>query len=670
MAKMKTSVLFIGALILVLITVVSTYLVLLATKVIPADPIKLEITIVDKQKTYDGSPLQADEYNITSGKLLNGHSLSLEYIGSITDAGNIKSNAVCHVYDTDHTDHTNEYVFKINQGNLTVTKKNLSLKIDENDVNYGTDSNFDSEITYSIVNGGLCSGHKIIPTYEYREIENNTKLSTTMTAEIFDANGVNVTKNYTLDYSGRDLNITKTKLVYRTLSKTKTYDGEAFGDDDFSSQLAYGTLPFGYTEEITYDYAGRGNVGSTTLGITSVTIYDEHGDDVTNRFDIDKQNTGILTITPLEINITVNNETVEYDGIGHSNEEFEIKTDVNITAKDRSFNYNNKEFIVEAKGEKHINAGSYINVLDFTISDSNGEDVSSNFRIEQTQSILTISKRPLVIYADSDTSVYDGTTHSLNNKQVPDKDPQGLLSGHSIKVEYSDASQITDVGEVENEIFSYEIRDEKNNNMNNNYDVRTVSGKIVVTKKTINITGYVKNKTTNIYSDYYRTNGYKNIINQVEFRADQNTNYTITVTELNYSELKHAGTYNILPTKYVLEEGNNELDDDELANYEINISPVVYEIKRLPVIITVKSTEAPLNTNLEDIDLDAIAITLDDNYYGEFDSDFDIVLGTEFVDETKTGTYNITVSLEKIKDASADDYIITIIPGTVTIVNP
>ena len=677
MAKMKTSVFFIGALILILVTIVSTYLVLLLTNVIPKDPIRIEITIVDKEKTYDGTPLQADEYTINSGKLLNGHTLDLEYIGSITNSGTIKSNAVCHVYDADHTDHTSEYVFTIHQGNLTVLKKQITLGIKRSNIDYTNDSDFNNKCEYEITAGGLCSGHIVKPTYkiENEDFEAN-EIEASLTAEIFDINGVNVTSNYSIEYNRGVVGVNKTRLVFKTLSKTKVYDGEAFDDDDFGYELEYGALPNGYKTEIEYDYAAKGNVGSTNLGISTVRILNELGDDVTNRFDITTVPDGILTINPVELDIAVvnPNKTYEYDGEAHSYNEFEVKTTGSIKAdkNDNSkFTYNGYDFtVVSTNSTEAINAGSYVNILDFIITDKYNEDVTDNFRINLDSAIITITKRNAILYGKNVTVAYDGHTHKLTESDGVEKE-YGLINTTDIKhtpvVEYSKASQIQDAGSVQTEIFKWTIYDDNDNDVTANYNITTVNGLYTVTKEKVNIVCKAVGAAADadpieVINSFYGENifDFDYLNSLIEFKSDDNS-YSLTVSKYNYSTIKHAGKYNLIPVEYVVKANEKTIDT---KNYDISISGIEINIKRTSVFITVESKQVDKDSNER---LRYEVIMQDD--IGDFEDDFSISVSDYSTDEV--GTFNVGVIFEKYDDESSiEDYNVYITPGILTVVEP
>ena len=76
MSKFRTSILIFGILIVVVAASLLTVLALYLTGTLKTDPIEIVLTVTDEEKTYDGTPLTAKEYALTSGELLEGHRLT------------------------------------------------------------------------------------------------------------------------------------------------------------------------------------------------------------------------------------------------------------------------------------------------------------------------------------------------------------------------------------------------------------------------------------------------------------------------------------------------------------------------------------------------------------------------------------------------------------------
>lgn len=81
---------------------------------------KLEVTVEDEEKVYDGTPLLPQTENITKGSLLEGHVLDTVLNGEITDAGTEEAGATCTVTDALGEDVTSLYEISVIKGELKV----------------------------------------------------------------------------------------------------------------------------------------------------------------------------------------------------------------------------------------------------------------------------------------------------------------------------------------------------------------------------------------------------------------------------------------------------------------------------------------------------------------------------------------------------------------------
>ncbi len=82
----------------------------------------IEITSGSAIKPYDGTPLKSDDFRISGGGLVGGHSASVKTSGSITDVGSVE-NAVEEIVivDADGNNVTHCYKITVRYGRLTVT---------------------------------------------------------------------------------------------------------------------------------------------------------------------------------------------------------------------------------------------------------------------------------------------------------------------------------------------------------------------------------------------------------------------------------------------------------------------------------------------------------------------------------------------------------------------
>ena len=411
MEKTKLSLLILGSIILFMLGVLITYFLLLATGQVNGEANKLDITILDNEKEYDGTQLNAEEYEQEG--LLDGHSIQIEYLGGITDVGVGQSDCNVKVFDGSGREVTNDYSIKINKGNLEVTKRPITLSIKKAGTNYDpnalVETNYDNDITdeidYEIVsNIKLCKGHRLVPDFEVGDIQNVEALdgeesygesNVNMVAAIYDINGFDVTSNYAISYKDNmKIKINKPTLTLTTLSFTKEYDGEPFDEDDITYNMK-GELPKNYSIDVKYvnninDIVNVDDSGLLVIDTRNTKITDEKGNDVTSNYKILAQNVGSLSITPVKLHLHVDDYTAEYDGEMHYYDKFEILDDEKITSINAGsgttgFMLNGYQYNIDIDDKKYTvmtDVGSKTNNLSYKITLDNStssENLASNF---------------------------------------------------------------------------------------------------------------------------------------------------------------------------------------------------------------------------------------------------------------------------------------------------
>ena len=117
------------------------------------------------------------------------------------------------------------------------------------------------------------------------------------------------------------------------------------------------------------------------------------------------------------------------------------------------------------------------------IKNAAGEDVTENYSITYENGILSVTlNQALVITADSDTKVYDGTPLTKNSYQEA-----GLAEGDSVESVTVTGSQ-TVVGTSDNVPSAAVIKNAAGEDVTASYEITYVNGTLEVTKKAVTIT--------------------------------------------------------------------------------------------------------------------------------------------------------------------------------------
>ena len=151
----------------------------------------------------------------------------------------------------------------------------------------------------------------------------------------------------------------------------------------------------------------------------------------------------------------------------------------------------------------------------------------------------TFNKEPLSLRlrAASASKKYDGATLSSNSYEIV----QGKLANNHHISNIVISGQITDVGEVANEITSVTIRDNNNIDVTNKYNITCVSGTLTVTKRNITMLSYDDAKP---YDGTSLTNDEIDIVGD-GFADGEGATYDVTGTQTLVGSSGNTFTYTL-----------------------------------------------------------------------------------------------------------------------------
>lgn len=253
----------------------------------------------------------------------------------------------------------------------------------------------------------------------------------TGTAVVTDADGKDVTNQFTVKTKDGTLKIKPIEITLTSASDQKQYDGTPLTNSNVTVTKGAFVDGEGYTANVT---------GSQTLIGSSENTFTytlKEGTKAQN-YDITTEKGTLKVIDrteKYEITVIAKSGEATYDGKEHSVSGFE-KTEFTINGN----TYTVSGLSASVKG---IDAKEYPNAVTGTavVKDANGNDVTDQFTVKTQDGSLTITKRPLTIIGESsDPSeiTYDGKTHEYIKWSLsPATDNSGLVPGHQIKgIEY------------------------------------------------------------------------------------------------------------------------------------------------------------------------------------------------------------------------------------------
>ena len=462
MVKRK-SILIMGVVLLGIVSALGATLALLGTGVVGGSAQPLVFASASVEVEYTGNAVTSDKFEITSGKLKDGHTAYADMSGTQTEAGTSDNAFTITVLDERGNDVTDEYEFDCVYGKLTVLPRKLELKSGDGSKVYdGTELKIESA---TVADGTLAAGNELVYTYvggitKWGEAEN------VFSARVIDSKKRDVTANYAITYGYGKLTVTKRKISVTTQSAEKQYDGTPLTAD--GCDVSEGSLADGH--EIELNTTGTITAVGVAANTFEINIRDAKGETVTENYEITPVR-GTLTVTKRKISIATESAEKQYDGTpltadgcivtgGSLADGHEIELDTTGTITD---------------------VGTAANTFGLNISDADGNPAAENYEITSVLGTLTVTKRKISIATESAEKQYDGTPLTAGGGSVTDG---SLADGHNIVLTVT--GTITDIGSTGN-TFDAAVINADGRDVTRNYEITSVRGTLTVTKRILTI---------------------------------------------------------------------------------------------------------------------------------------------------------------------------------------
>ena len=404
----------IGSLAVGIAAVLIVYFVMIATGVIQTTTDRVVITTADAEKIYDGEALVCEEFTVSEGALPDGYTVKATFTGTRTDAGRSENFASAVIYDSEGADVTSKYEIEYKYGTLEV----LPIELDY--FTHNAAKEYDGMALVSNLvekrSGELLDGHSIdISAYGAR-----TEIGTVQTScewKVTDAEGIDVSHNYKVNYTPGTLTVRPIKLSYFSNDVQKLYDGAPLAATHY--EHLGGELLAGHRAEITVG-GERTDVG-TTESVLFVKIVNSSGQDVSEYYQIDYK-PGDITVLGRPIVIQTASDEKIYDGEVIVNDGWEHIAGELLDGHTLEVAVTGKRTMV----------GAANNVASVRVKDSSGLDVTRNYSVEFEYGILRVRGVPINIYSYDAEKEYDGTP--LTEPRTPEMTGE-LLPGHYLTAE-------------------------------------------------------------------------------------------------------------------------------------------------------------------------------------------------------------------------------------------
>ena len=436
-------------------------------------PVTLQAPIASK--TYDGTPLKAEDYghSFVEGLDFADDFASISVEGSQTLVGSSASSVT---YELKQGKIPNNYNIQCIPGTLTITPvmDEVLVKIKGNTANVtydGTPHEVEGYVASSISNPLYTASYFTYNGDAKAEGTDAATYTMNLAETRFENTNTNF-KNVRFEVvEDGQLVINPRPVVLTSADLTKVYDGTALTNGDTPVKEEFGTeKAFPENEGLKYTFTGsQTNVGKSENTFTYKAKEGTNPDNyaITTEF-------GTLEVTPVTDKVTVTikggKSSVTYNGEEHTVSGYKVADISNPLYKEANFTFSGT---AEAKGK---NADLYkmgLKAADFANTSNNFTNVE--FVVADGQ--LEITKRPVKLTSADLTKVYDGTP--LTNGDTPVKEEFGTEKAfpEGEGVTYTFTGSQTNAGSSKN-TFTYAWNEGTNKD---NYTIYQVEGDLVVT---------------------------------------------------------------------------------------------------------------------------------------------------------------------------------------------
>ncbi|MCR5625675.1 MAG: hypothetical protein K6G11_10665, partial [Lachnospiraceae bacterium] len=608
-------------------------IVLKEGELVVGDGVPLTITAGSAEKTYDGTALTCSDYEITAGALAAGDTIksvtfnkdvnedtSMQY-STITYAGHtenvIESVVIVNKAGEDVTDN---YTPVYMPGLLTITPKVITITAGSDSKTFdGTaltcttfnaaDSEGNGETETLEGYGSMATSNKGVASKAIADADklmvvltgsqttygsSANKVGNVVITTVLNGQTTDITDSYKITTVNGELSVTKQKVTITANDKTKEYDGKA---------LVSGSVEGGVNSGTSKDYTVDGLIGTDsidTLYFTgsqtqvgkslttprNVKIVNADNEDVTKSYDVVYEE-GSLSVSKKSLTITASNESKVYDGNALTSERYTITS---LADGDELKG-------VTFTGSQTVKGSSYNVPSNAVITNKNGENVADSYAIGYVRGELTVTKRKIIITANSAGKMYDGTPLTCDEYTVQTRTATtGLAEGDKIsEIEIvGSQTEINGEDDKDNNIItpdSVKIISSLSEDVTDSYDIRLLPGTLTVgSGEPLTITAGSADKTYDgkalKSSDYEITSGELSKGHEI---VDVTFDYSETAGKQNGTITYAGSTSNVITGVKIVDTNDN--NKDVTGNYTISYESGVLTVDPKEVVITAGSDE-------------------------------------------------------------------------------
>ncbi len=368
-------------------------------------------------------------------------------------------------------DVTSSYAISTEASDITFTKRDITITVEDVTVQYnGTPLKSEK---YEISAGTLAGTDKISTiTFPNSQTEVGTA-ENIPEVQISTQNNLDVTSHYNITKVSGKLTVTKRDFVVETGGGSFVYDGTAHKNTDFTYDSV--ALLDGHTIELVSSTEVTDVSEGKRENIMTFCILNAEGRDVTEEYYFIRLNKGFLEVTPRPVTVVANNGNKVYDGTA--------LTEQGATTGEGELVGGH---YVDSLGtvSSIINAGEIANRViadSVIIRDAAGKNVSGNYLVTGVDGKLSVTPRPITIVSGTASAVYNGKPFKFETCETS---PDGIVEGEILHLSYA---ALEGVGSMSN-TFTASVLKNLTTPSTDNYAITPVFGTLTVTERPVTFT--------------------------------------------------------------------------------------------------------------------------------------------------------------------------------------
>ena len=319
-------------------------------------------------------------------------------------------------------------------GKLDIQQPKLVISSASHSITYDGKKLVDGK--WTLMEGSLKEGHKL--SVSVTGSQTNVGMSENyLTAVVLNANGDDVTEEYTIEYRPGALQVKARELTIVAGSDMKLYDGKPLTCDAYMLQSSVALLP---TDQLSVTVKGSiTEIGKTDNIITSAKVISKAtGEDVSRNYSIHSKNGKLIVYDENTLVIRSADASKEYDGTPLTKHEYMITNGKLREGHSLEVTFKNSQTL----------PGWCENKFEYRILDANGNDVTDTYDHIPENGLLTVKQNTSLQITNINAKAEYASYNIASIEYMYDDLP--LPEGHTLDVDvaFSEYTPSYNIGET------------------------------------------------------------------------------------------------------------------------------------------------------------------------------------------------------------------------------